>query len=87
MGNALDRSRHPGAEDAVRLNDALKRVTAVRLIAPPAYKPINAVTWLGDHNVLQLDRGSEWAVELTFDGASRGLTKDFRPDLPLMIRF
>jgi hypothetical protein len=85
--NEREIRKRDGNADALVHALGLKRVTAVRLIAPPAYKPIDAVTWLGDHNVLQLDRGSEWAVELTFDGASRGLTKDFRPDLPLLIRF
>jgi len=65
----------------------LKRVTAVRLIEPTSYKPIEAVIWLRDQRVLRFDSGSEWAVELTFDGAPRGLAKDFRPDLPLLIRY
>ncbi|HXA20124.1 MAG TPA: hypothetical protein VN380_24315 [Thermoanaerobaculia bacterium] len=76
-----------GNTDALIHPLGLKRVTAVRLIEPAAYKPIDAVTWLHDHQIINVDNGSEWTVELTFDGASRGLMKDFRPDLPLLIRY
>jgi hypothetical protein len=37
--------------------------------------------------VLQVDQGADPLVELTFDGGSRGATKDFRPELPLVIRY
>jgi hypothetical protein len=30
---------------------------------------------------------TESTVDLTFDGAPRGLIKDFRPELPLLIRY
>jgi hypothetical protein len=65
----------------------LRRVTAVLLIAPAGYKPIDAVTWLRDRKVIRVGTGSEWTVELTFDGGSRRAFHDFRPDLPLIIHY
>jgi hypothetical protein len=45
------------------------------------------VRLLRDAGVLRIDQGASPLVELTFDGGSRGATKDFRPELPLVIRY
>jgi hypothetical protein len=63
------------------------RITSVRLIAPPAYRPIDALTYVQSEGVLTLDRGEEWAVELTFDKGVKKQSKDLRPDLPLLIHY
>lgn len=65
----------------------VKRVTAVRLVAPLAYTAIPALTYYQEQGVLARDAGDEWMIELTFDGATRGERKDFRPELPLVIRY
>jgi len=65
----------------------VQRVTGVRLFAPVSYRPIPAVNYLRQQGVFDLDTGSEWAVELTFDGGAQRKFKDFRPELPLLIRY
>jgi hypothetical protein len=62
-------------------------VTAVRIVSPRGYTPIRALRYLRDERILGLDVGAEWAVELTFDGGAQGHARDFRPDLPLLIRY
>jgi hypothetical protein len=65
----------------------VKRITSIRLIAPNGYQPIEAVTFVENAGILTLDRGPEWAVELTFDRGAKGKKKDLRPELPLLIRY
>ncbi len=66
----------------------IKRMTAVRFLRPPGYQPIEALTYLESHGVLQASEpGQAWTVEVTFDNGGQRKTRDFRPDLPLMIRY
>jgi hypothetical protein len=37
--------------------------------------------------VLALDRGDAWTLELTFDRGKQGQVRDFRPELPLRVRY
>jgi hypothetical protein len=62
-------------------------VTGVTIVAPPSYTPIRALRYLRDEGILGVSAGAEWAVELTFDGGTQGLQRDFRPDLPLLVRY
>jgi hypothetical protein len=63
------------------------RITAARIIAPQAYEPIDALTYLAREHVIGLDRGAEWTLDLTFDDGAQGKSKDFRPELPLRIHY
>jgi len=45
------------------------------------------VSYVQKQGVLMLDSGEAWAVELTFDRGAQGKRKDFRPELPLTIRY
>ncbi|MDQ6800391.1 MAG: VOC family protein [Acidobacteriota bacterium] len=65
----------------------VKNITAIGLIAPKDYRAVEALPWLEKQGVLKLDRGDAWAVEVTFDKGEQGRRKDFRPDLPLLIRY
>ncbi len=65
----------------------VQRITGVRLIAPSSYRLIPALTYLRDQGVFAVDRGDSWAVELTFDSGARHARRDFRPDLPLLVRY
>jgi hypothetical protein len=65
----------------------VRRVTSVRLIYPKTYRPIEPLSYLNRMHVLEVQKGDEWAVELTFDGRQKGKSRDFRPGLPLVIRY
>lgn len=63
------------------------RVTAVRLITPKVYQPIEPLTYVQKQRVLDMEQGDEWRVELTFDGRTKNKSKDLRPELPLVVRY
>ena len=85
---ALDTTRQSlRAAGAMTHPLGVQRITAVRLVAPPHYTPIDAVRYLETQRVITLGRGEEWTVELTFDRGARGRERDFRPELPLRIRY
>lgn len=65
----------------------VKRLTAVRMVTPSSYKPVEAFEYLRTAKVIGVTTGPEWAVELTFDGGGRGKTKDLRPELPLVVKY
>jgi membrane associated rhomboid family serine protease len=85
---ALDATRQAlRAAGALRHPIGVQRITAVRLFSPPRYTPIDALRYLEKARVLSLGRSDEWTIELTFDGAAKGKEQDFRPQLPLRIRY
>lgn len=65
----------------------VKRLTGVRLVAPAAYKAVEPLEYLRKAGVIGLKTGSEWTIELTFDGGAKGKSKDLRPSLPLVIHY
>ena len=85
---ALDVSRRDlRAAGALNHPIGVNRVTFVRLITPPDYHPIEAVSYVQKLGVMDVIAGSEWTLELTFDDAAQGKSRDFRPVLPLKIRY
>ena len=84
-------SIHPPSVDQAKFATAhpigVKRITALRLIAPKDYQPIEALSYVEKQSVLKLTSGDAWAVELTFDKGARRKSNDFRPELPLLIRY
>lgn len=75
------------AAGAMTQPNGVRRITAVKLLAPPQYTPIDAVRLLERDKVLTLGAASEWAVELTFDGGAQKKERDFRPQLPLVVKY
>jgi len=65
----------------------VKRITAVRLIAPRDYTPAPAINYVKDAGIITLGKGGQWLIEMTFDGGAKKKSKDLRPDLPLIIRY
>jgi len=84
----IDRVRRDTAHASLLQHPlGVHRVTAVRVVVTrPDGLPPN-VRLLRDAGVFQVEQGSSPLVELTFDGARRGGTRDFRPALPLVIRY
>jgi hypothetical protein len=65
----------------------VERVTEIKIVRPKPYQPVAAFTYLEKAEIFKSGEGTEWAVEITFDAARKGQTKDLRPDLPLIIRY
>jgi hypothetical protein len=65
----------------------VRRVTAVRLVAPSTYGPVGPVEYLRTPTMLGLRTGMGWAVEVTFDSEAKHKTRDLRPRLPLVVKY
>ncbi len=65
----------------------VKRLSSVRILAPPEYRPIPPLTYLQDRGVIGYGAAESWLLELTFDAGARGKSRDLRPELPLTIRY
>lgn len=64
----------------------VRQLTAVRIVAPKhgltaAARQVDAL------GAVEFRAGTDWLLELTFDGGERALTRDLRPDLPLILRY
>lgn len=62
-------------------------ITSVRLVSPSAYQPIASLSYLQQQRILNLGKGEQWLLELTFDSGKKKKSKDLRPDLPLILRY
>lgn len=65
----------------------VEKITAIQLIKPKEYQSVAAFTYVEKAGVFKSKEGTDWAIEVTFDGGRKGQQKDLRPDLPLVIRF
>jgi hypothetical protein len=65
----------------------LRRVTAVRVIAPDAAAVPPAAGDLEALAGVRFRTGAAWLLEVTFDGGAWGRTSDLRPTLPLVLRY
>lgn len=65
----------------------VRRITAVRLLSPKTYQPIEPLRYLQKLHLLEVATGDEWLAEVTLDQRKRKQSRDLRPDLPLVIRY
>jgi hypothetical protein len=66
---------------------ALREVTSLRVVRPHADKLSPEMTAMTSVGLAQLHSGSEYLVELGFDGELQSQQADFRPLLPLVFRW
>jgi hypothetical protein len=62
-----------------------REITRVELVSPVANNPSPELQAVIDTNQLKLRLGSEYCIELGFDGEMQGKQTDFRPELPLIV--
>jgi hypothetical protein len=67
--------------------NGVHRVTALRLLSPKTYQPIEPLTYLQKLKLVDLGQSEEWLVEVTFDGGQKHKVEDLRPHLPLLVRY
>jgi hypothetical protein len=85
-------ARHPSnypPERRPRFDHAvgLREISRVELILPRAPERSPELQSIARSGVLQLREGSEYLLELGFDGEAQRKQKDFRPALPLLVRW
>ena len=64
-----------------------RRLTALRVVAPSADRFPPAASYLAAHGLVTLDTGSRWLLDVTLDNGKLGVTKDFEPELPVVIHY
>lgn len=64
----------------------LERLTRVRVVCPAGRRPSSAAS-LGSVAELRIEDGNEHLLELEFDSGRQGRRTDFRPELPLLIKY
>ena len=62
-----------------------QEITRVELVSPVVTEPSPELQILLDARLIQLRFGTEYCIELGFDGESQGQHLDFCPDLPLKL--
>lgn len=65
----------------------LYEVTRVELVSPYANSPSPQLQAMVNANLIGLHLGSEYLVKLGFDSEAQGRQVDFRPELPLILRW
>lgn len=80
-----ERRRLSKPETLVHANGA-HAITAVRVISPKASRTPATGVVAANSPMVFVD-GAAWLLELTFDGGLRNLTRDLRPELPLLCHF
>jgi len=65
----------------------MREITRVEFVSPHADKFSPELMAVRDANLVRLCAGTEYLVEVGFDGELQGSTKDFRPELPLRFRW
>jgi len=64
-----------------------RRLTGLRVVAPGADGLPPAAAYIGEHGVVKFELGGAWLLDVTLDDGKQGVTKDLRPELPMVIHF
>lgn len=65
----------------------LKEITRLRLSLPGTGLYSDALTSVGQFEWVSIEKSEQHLIQISFDGETRGGSKDFRPDLPLVFRW
>ncbi len=80
-------ARDPTTSASFLHPNGARRLTGVRVIAPSADRFPPAAAFLSEHGLAGFEVGEQWLLEVTLDGGAQGVSQDFQPDLPLVIRY
>jgi len=80
-------ARDPVKGAMFRHPNGARRLTACRVVAPSAESLPPSAAYIASHGLMKFDVGDRWLLELTLDDGKQRVTKDFQPDLPLVIHY
>ena len=81
------KSRDPVEGAMFRHPNGARRLTALRIVAPNEDGLPPSTSYIADHGVMTFAVGNQWLLEVTLDRGAQKVTKDIRPDLPMIIHF
>lgn len=64
-----------------------RRLTGLRVVAPGADRLPPAASYLAGLQLVKFEVRKQWLLEVTLDDRKQGITKDLRPELPMVIRY
>lgn len=64
-----------------------QRITAIRVVAPTAEDLPPAADYVAQHGIMKFAVDGQWLLEVTLDNGAKGVVRDMRPALPMIIRF
>jgi len=64
-----------------------RRLTGLRVIAPDADGLPPAASYIAGHGLVTFDVGRQWLLDVTLDQGAQGMTRDLRPDLPMVVHY
>jgi len=64
-----------------------RRLTGLRVVAPAADGFPPAASYIAGHGLVKFDIGSRWLLDVMLDNGRQGVTKNFEPDLPMIIHY
>jgi hypothetical protein len=64
-----------------------RRLTGLRVVAPDAGGFPPAASYIARHGLAKFDVGGHWLLDVTLDDGKQRVTKDLRPDLPMVIHY
>jgi hypothetical protein len=80
-----ERRRLSKRDTFIHANGA-RAISAVKVFAPDrGLTP--AAQLVARHSAVVFAPGTDWLLEITFDRGRRGVTRDLRPELPVVCRF
>ena len=86
LGASASERRRLSKPDAFVHANGAHAITAVRVISPRASRTAATGLVAANGPVVFVD-GAGWLIEVTFDGGRRHVSRDLRPDLPLLCHF
>jgi hypothetical protein len=64
-----------------------RRLTALRVLAPSAEALPPSAAYIGERHLVEFSVEGRWVLDVTLDKGTQKVTKDFQPDLPLVIHY
>jgi len=64
-----------------------RRLTGLRVVAPGSDGLPPAAKYIGEHGIMKFDVGGAWLLDVTLDDGKQGVTKDLRPELPVVVHY
>ncbi len=62
-----------------------RRLTGMSVVAPSKEALPPAASYVAGLGLMKFDIGKQWLLDVTLDNGKQGVTKDLRPDLPMLI--
>jgi hypothetical protein len=80
------------AEDPVqgamfRHKNGARRLTGIIVVAPDAEGFPPSARYIAGYGLARFEVGKEWLLDVTLDNGRQKITRDLRPDLPLLIHY